>query len=101
MVIRDDNIDAEFLRSRNRLIVDDSYIHRHHKLRPCFRELLNSRDIYAIPFKVTVRNVIIEIRTGLLEEVMEHNASRNAVAVVITPYGYVFVRIYSVSQTNT
>src|SRR3989344_4650604 len=86
MVISDNHLNTKFIRAGNFLNVSNPTVNRNHEFRSLLCESLNSDTVESETLKVSVRNIILEIRiTNLLEKIMEYDRARNSVRVIIAP----------------
>ena len=92
-MVGDDDLHTKLVRARDGLHIRDAGIHGDDKFHSARRELLHAGDIHTVPLKVAVRNIVFKIRSRLLQEVVEQDGTRNAVAVVVAPYRDVFSRL--------
>ena len=85
MVVSDDDFHTKLVRTRDRLDVSNAGIHRDDECRSTPRELLNASNIHAIPFVMTVWNIIFKVRPSFFQEVVHQHCAGDAVAVVVAP----------------
>ncbi len=93
-MVGNDNVDAFCIRVRDLLDLGRAEVNGDNELDALLSQLLNSPYIQPIALGVAMRNIVAHLQTYSTQELREHDAARNPVAVVVAPHAHRLVIFY-------
>src|SRR3990167_1527161 len=94
MVVGNNDVDSKTVCVGNFFHISDSAINGDKKSCAIFCKFINRIGIESISFVVSMRNIIFKILISyFFKKIMENDASRNAVAIIVSVHDYFFFHI--------